>query len=74
VTPAVAPGGGHKLFDLGLGQVLAGAQVAVPAPLRHNCSFYDRWRDQLEMAFCHVFSPPGLTDWSYNTHFPTSWD
>src|SRR5215469_5662216 len=70
VTPAVAPGSGHELLDLG--QVLAGAQVAIGAPPGRNCSFYDRWRDQPEMPFGHVFSPPSLMDWSYNTPFPTS--
>src|SRR5262249_9053788 len=73
VTPAVAPGGGHKLLDLGLDQVLAGAQVAIGTPPERNCSFYDGWRDQLEVPFRHVFGPPSLTDWSYNAHFPTSW-
>src|SRR5215472_6372927 len=72
VTPAVAPGSGHKLLDLGLGQVLASAQVAIGAPPRCNCSFYGSWCDQLEVPFRHVFRPPRLTDWSDNAHFPTS--
>src|SRR5215469_4559029 len=72
VTPAVAPGGGHKPLDLGLRQVLAGAQVAIGAPAGHNCSFYDSWRDHPEMSFRHVFGPPSLTYWSYNDHFSNS--
>src|SRR5215471_402097 len=72
VTPAVAPGGGHKPLDLGLRQVLAGAQVAIGAPAGRNCSFYDSWRDHPEMSFRHVFGPPSLTYWSYNDHFSNS--
>ena len=33
-----------------------------PDLLRGNCSFYGRWRDQLEMHFGHVLGPPRLTD------------
>ena len=72
VTPAVAPGGGHKLLDLGLGQIFAGPQVAIGPPPRCYCSFYDGWRDQPEMPFRHVFSLPSLTYWSYNKHFSIS--
>jgi hypothetical protein len=71
VTPTVAPGGGHKLLDLGLSQVLAGAQIAIGAPPGRNCSFYGSWRHQLEVPFRHVFGSPSMTYWSYNA---PSWD
>src|SRR5689334_17563176 len=58
MTPAVAPGGGHKLLDLSLRQVLAGAQVAIGASPGRNCSFYDSWRDQPEMPFRHDLALP----------------
>src|SRR5215467_9055096 len=72
LTPAVAPGGGHKFLNLALRQVLASAQVAIGAPPGCNCSFYDSWRDQLELPFCHVFGPPSLAYWSYNASFLNS--
>src|SRR5262249_21069007 len=72
VPVAVGPGPRPQLLDLGLGQVLASAQVAIGASPRCNCSFYGSWRDQLEMPFRHVFSPPGLMYWSYNALFSTS--
>ena len=37
---AVALGRVHELLDLGLGQVFAGAKVAVTAPFWRNYSFY----------------------------------
>ena len=49
VAPAVALGRVHQPLDLGLGQVLAGAQLGVGEALRGNCSFYGGWRDQLEV-------------------------
>jgi hypothetical protein len=73
VPPAVALGGRHEPFDLGLRQVLAGAKVPVGTSLGGNCSSYGGWRDQLEMAFSHVFAPPRLLYWSYKTHFWNSW-
>ena len=54
VAPAVLPGRVHQPLDLGLGQVLAGAQLAVGEPLRGNCSIYGGWRDQLEVPFGHA--------------------
>ena len=63
----------HQPLDLGLGQVLAGAQVGVGEPLGRNCSFYGGWRDQLEVRFGHVFRPPRATDCSYNGPFTNSW-
>ena len=56
VAPAVLPGGVHQPLDLGLGQVLAGAQLAVGRPLRGNCSIYGGWRDQPEVPFGHAFA------------------
>jgi len=74
VPPTVAPDGSHKPLDLGLGQVFAGAQVAVGAAPGRNCSIYDSWLDQPEMPFRHDFGPPRPSNWSYNAHFPTSSD
>lgn len=66
MPPTVLPGSGHQPFDLGLGQVLAGAQVGVGKPLWCDCSFYGGWSDQLEVRLCHVFGPPTLNDCSDN--------
>jgi hypothetical protein len=57
VAMAVALGRRHELLDLGLGQVLAGPQLAVGEPPGGNCSFYGGWRDQLEVRFGHVIRP-----------------
>jgi len=43
------PGCLHQPLDLSLGQVFAGAQIAVTAPFWRNCSSYGVWRDQLEV-------------------------
>src|SRR5262249_25552143 len=51
--PTVLPRRVHQPLDLGLGQVLAGAQLAVRGPLRGNCSVYGGWRDQRQMPFGH---------------------
>jgi hypothetical protein len=72
VAVAVAIGRLHELLDLGLREVLAGAQVAIAASPRGNCSFYGSWRDQPEVSFRHVFGPPGLTYWSYDALFTNS--
>jgi hypothetical protein len=58
VTPAVLPGSVHQPLDLNLGQVLAGAQLAVERALWGNCSVYGGWRDQLEVAFGHALRAP----------------
>ena len=58
VAPAVSLGGVHQPLDLGLGQVLAGAQVGVGEPPGRDCSFYGGWRDQLEVRLGHVFGSP----------------
>jgi hypothetical protein len=44
VAPAVLPGRVHQPFDLGLGQVLAGPQLAVRSTLGGRCSVYGGWR------------------------------
>ena len=36
-------------------EMLAGAQVGVRPPARHNCSVYGSWRDQLEAGFGQGF-------------------
>ena len=65
VAPAVALGGVHQPLDLGLGQVLAGAQVGVGRALGGDCSIYGGWRDQLEVRLGHVFRPSCADDCSY---------
>ena len=57
-----------QLFNFGLGQVLSAAKLAVwPAP-RGNCSFFNGWRDQLQVRFGYRFRPPTIIDCSYKTH------
>ena len=58
VAPAVLLGGVRQPFDLDLCQVLTSAQVGIRKPRRRDCSFYDAWRDELEVRFGHVFGPP----------------
>jgi hypothetical protein len=62
MPPAVLPSNFHQTLNLGLGQVLAGPQVGIGRPLRHDCSVYDAWRDEFEVRFGHVFGPPSHTD------------
>jgi hypothetical protein len=57
---------------LGLGQVLAGPQLAVGEPPGGDCSFYGGWRDQLEVRFGHVIRPMLRVDCSYKNHFSNS--
>src|SRR5579862_8901801 len=66
MPPTVLPGGGHQPFDLGLCQVLTGAEGSVGKPLGCDCSFYSGWRDQLEVRLCHVFGSSSLNDCSDN--------
>ena len=66
MPPAVLPGNFHQTLNLGLSQVLASPQIGIGRPLRHDCSVYDAWRDEFQMRFGHVFSPPSLTDCSDN--------
>jgi hypothetical protein len=49
VAAPVARGDLHEPLDLGLGQVFATSQVAIPAPSGCNCSFFGGWRDQPEV-------------------------
>ena len=72
VAPAVPPGGVHQPLDLGLGQVLAGAQLAVGRPLGGDCSIYGGWRDQPEVPFGHALRAPCLNDCSDNASFTNS--
>jgi hypothetical protein len=72
VPPAALPGRIHQPPDLGLGQVLAGTELAVRGPLRSNCSVYDGWRDQPEVPLGHVFRAPRPDDCPYNERFTNS--
>ena len=72
VPPAVSPGGVHQPLDLGLRQVLAGAQLAVGRPLGGDCSIYGGWRDQPEVPFGHAFRASRPDDCSYNGRFMDS--
>jgi len=72
VAVAVARCGLHEPLDLGLRQVLAGAQVAIAASPGCNCSVYGSWRDQLEVSFRDAVGPPNLMYWSYNCLFTNS--
>jgi hypothetical protein len=55
VTVSIVFCGLDELFNLGLGQVLAAAELAVrPAP-RGNCSFLDGWLQQPQVRFCWHF-------------------
>ena len=49
VAVTIALGGLQEPLDLGLGEVLAGAQGGVGWTLGRDRSIYDGWRDQLEM-------------------------
>src|ERR1035437_2627877 len=68
----IASGGFDQFFNLGPGEVLSAAKLAVWLPSRGNCSFFDGWRDQLQARFGHGFSPSLLLYCSYNTHFTSS--
>ena len=58
MPPTVLPGSGHQPFDLGLSQVLAGAQVGVGKPPGRDCSFYGGWRDQLQVRLVMCLALP----------------
>ena len=60
VAPSVSRAGFHQPLDLGLSQVLAGAQLAIRGPLEGNCSIYGSRRDQREVAFGHALHAPAL--------------
>src|SRR5262245_22620361 len=66
VSPTVLPGRRHQPLDLGLGQVLSGAQLAVGGTLGGNCSIYGGWLDQLQVPFGHAFFAPCSNDCSNN--------
>ena len=66
---AVALGRFHQAFDFRLGQMLTGPQVLVGEPSRGNCSFYDGWRDQLEVRLRHDFRQSGMINCSYNAPY-----
>src|SRR5262249_2856096 len=68
----VLPGCVHQPLDLGLGQVLTGAQLAVGGTLGGNCSVYGDWRDQLQVPFGHVFRAPRPDDCSDNSSLSNS--
>jgi len=57
VCPAVALGGPEQPFDLGLRQVLAGAQVGVAAAPRCDCSIYGARATSLRRDFAKCFAP-----------------
>src|ERR1019366_10676387 len=69
VTISVALCGLDQFFDLSFGEVLSAAELAVRLPPRGNCSFFDGWRDQLQVRFAHGFRLLAINDCSYNTHF-----
>jgi len=48
VAPTVSLGRLEEPLDLGLRQVLAGAQVSIGTTCRGNCSFFGGWRDKPE--------------------------
>ena len=72
VTVTVAAGGFHEPFDLGFGEMLTSPHVPVWEPPWHNCSFYDGWRDQLEIRLRHTFGPSYILHCSKKTPFTNS--
>ena len=72
MPPTVPPSGRHQPLDLGLCQVLAGAEVRIGEPLGHDCSIYDAWRDELQVRLRHVFGPLSVTDCSDNARSSNS--
>ena len=48
MTPAVLAGRLDQLLDLGLGQVLAGAELGIGTPSRRDCSIYGPRGDDSE--------------------------
>src|SRR5271154_3646560 len=67
MTVSVALGCLDQLFNLGLGQVLPAAELAVRPANWANCSFFGDWRDQLQVRFSHGFRLLAINDCSYNT-------
>ena len=61
VAVAILPGGDDQTIDLGVGQVLAGADLGVTfavrwAPAIANCPNNGGWRHERQMRICHDFS------------------
>jgi hypothetical protein len=69
VTPSVSFGRVHQPLNLGLGEVLASAQVAVGRPSRANCSLYGGWRDQSEVPLGHGNRLVGFIDCPINSRY-----
>jgi hypothetical protein len=69
MPPAVFPNNVQKPFDLCFRQVLTGSQVGVRRPPGRDCSFYDGWRDQLQVCFRRVFGFPSPIDWPNNSFY-----
>ena len=57
-TPAAFPGRLDELLDLGRCQVLAGSQVGIGGPDRHDLPVYVTWIDQLQVRI-HWEIPQG---------------
>ena len=57
VAIAIALRGGEELVDLGLGEVLTRAQLAIWSAGRPNCSIYGGRSDQSETPVCQEFCP-----------------
>ena len=68
MPPTVLPSGVHDPFNFRFRQVLAGSQVGVRRPPRRDCSFYDGWRDQLQVCFRHAVGPHSPNDCSDKEH------
>ena len=66
MPPAVLPSDVQKPFDLRFRQVLTGSQIGVRRPPGRDCSFYNGWRDQLQVCFRHAFGPYSPNDCSDN--------
>src|SRR5450759_3578567 len=69
VTVAIVLRGLDQLFNLGFGEVLSAAKLAVRPAQRANCSFFGGWRDQLQVRFGHCIRLLAINDCSYKTHF-----
>ena len=63
----------NQPFDFRLGEVFSGPQVFVGEPLRGDCSFYDGWRDQLEMRLRHMYQYPRLLNCPNNVSLSNRW-
>jgi hypothetical protein len=68
----IAFAGFNQLFNFSLGQMLSAAKLAVRLPSRGNYSFFDGWRDQLQVRFGHGFCLLAINDCSLKTHYTSS--